>query len=213
MQDTKNRSGLVFAGAVIAAVTASLCCILPVVAVALGLTGFAASRFFETWRPYLLALTFALLGLGIYLAYRPRTEACEPGTLCARPNFVRWNRAILWLVTVLVVVLAAFPYYSGAVARAIPGEEKVAPAPSANLAARAVMNVEGMDCGGCAALLEKKLSQIPGVRRAEVNFERKQASVDYDAQAVAPSRFAEIIKEAGFKASPVSSLKTPPKGS
>jgi hypothetical protein len=41
MKAEKDNTRFALAGAVIVAVTASLCCILPVIAVALGLTGFA----------------------------------------------------------------------------------------------------------------------------------------------------------------------------
>lgn len=119
MQDEKNKTTWALAGAVGTAVMASLCCILPVIAVGLGLTGFAASRFFQAGRPYLLVATAALMGFGVYRAYHSRHQACEPGGACERMPLCRWNRLILWLASVLVIVLAAFPYYSGRVVRAI----------------------------------------------------------------------------------------------
>ncbi len=118
MKEDKKKTRFALIGAVVAAVTASLCCILPLVAAVLGFTGFAASAFFEHWRPYLLAATFGLLGVDFYLTYRRPRKACEAGSVCERTPMGRWNRAALWLVTVLVVVLAAFPYYSSWVARA-----------------------------------------------------------------------------------------------
>jgi Cu+-exporting ATPase len=63
--------------------------------------------------------------------------------------------------------------------------------------------VEGMDCGACAALLEKNLSQIPGVHKAWVSFEKKQASVDYDSRLVGPARFAKAITDAGYRVGPL----------
>lgn len=50
-------------GSLIAAITASLCCIGPLVVVAFGAGGFAASALFEKWRPVFLVITFALLAL------------------------------------------------------------------------------------------------------------------------------------------------------
>jgi mercuric ion transport protein len=83
------------------------------------LTGFSilgASALFDAWRPYLLGLTFGLLGLGFYFAYRPRKEHCAPGSACAMPVNKRSGRLMLWLATAAVVLFAAFPYYSGRVA-------------------------------------------------------------------------------------------------
>src|SRR5438093_1255025 len=52
-----------------------------------------ASAFFAAWRPYFLTLTFALLGVAFYLAYRTRAGACAPSRLCEQPRFARSSRA------------------------------------------------------------------------------------------------------------------------
>lgn len=202
MQTGREKTTWAMAGAVVAAVTASLCCILPVIAVGLGLTGFAASRFFEPLRPYLLAATAGLLAFGFYLAYRPHDATCEPGSACERKPIWLWNRLILWLATALVIVFAAFPYYSGWVAQAISRDRQKAAEFSSAPKAHLILRVEGMDCPACAGQLENNLRQLPGVRRAEVSFQDKQASLDYDPKTVNPSRFEKVIADAGFKAVP-----------
>jgi len=198
MKDNNRRTGFALAGAVMAAVTASLCCILPVIAAVLGVTGFAASEFFARWRPYLLASTFGLLTVGFYLAYRPSKESCEVGSLCERTVVGRWNRIVLWLVTVVVVALAAFPYYSGWVVRAVTKETPRASSKGAM--AHLTLSVEGMDCPACVALLEKNLRQTQGVRQARVSFEDKRASIDYDPAAVDQLRITKVFANAGYKA-------------
>jgi copper chaperone CopZ len=188
-------------GAIGAAVAASLCCVLPVAAAALGVAGFAASAFFAAWRPYLLGLTVALLGAGFYLAYRAPTATCEPNSLCEQPGFVRSSRTALWLVAVLVAVLAAFPYYSGALVRVLAREPRAAQ-PANLVSEHVVLTIQGMDCTACAALIEKSLSRIQGVRSAKVSFEKKEASIDYDPRVVAPEQFVKAIDEAGYKVAP-----------
>ena len=199
MTEEKNRTRFALTGAILAAVTASLCCILPLIAAVLGFTGFAAPQFFEHWRPYFLGVTFGLLAVGFYVAYRRPRGACEAGSVCARTPMGRWNRAALWLVAVSVVVLAAFPYYAGWVARAATKTKHPAGLSAESSQVPAVLKVDGMVCGSCAALLEKKLSQIPGVRRAEVSFEKKQATLDYDPGTVKPSQFAKAITDVGYR--------------
>jgi mercuric ion transport protein len=191
-------------GAVGAALTASLCCILPVAAAALGMAGFAASAFFAVRRPYFLGLTFALLGVAFYLAYRPRPRACEPDSLCKRPGFKRSSRLALWVVTGLVVVLAAFPYYSRALVHAFTHKPK-APQSTKIPAAQVVLTIQGMDCTACAALIEKNLARIQGVRRAAVSFDSRVATVDYDSHVVAAERFVKAIEAAGYKVAPARS--------
>src|SRR5881396_2398695 len=106
-----------FIGAsLIAGIAASLCCILPIVFVLAGAGIVGASAFFAAWRPYLLGITFLLLGLGFYFAYRRAKNACEPGSACERPATNRTGRIGLWIATVVVLIIAAFPYYSEPVA-------------------------------------------------------------------------------------------------
>ena len=199
MTGDERKTRFALTGAVVAGVTASLCCILPLIAAVLGFTGFAASQFFEHWRPYFLAVTFGSLGLGFYLAYRRPREACEVGSVCARTPIGRWNRPALWLVAVLVFVLAAFPYYSGWAARAVTKPKQPADVGAQSSQAHALLKIDGMVCGSCATLLEKKLSQVPGVRRAEVNFEKKQARLDYDPRRVDASGLTKAITDVGYK--------------
>jgi len=113
---SKSRTSLFAAGSVFAAIIASFCCILPIFFALTGFSVLGASALFDAWRPYLLGLTFGLLGLGFYFAYRPRKEQCAPGSACAMPVTNRSGRLMLWLATAAVVLFAGFPYYSGAVA-------------------------------------------------------------------------------------------------
>jgi hypothetical protein len=111
-----SRPGLFVAASIVAAALASFCCILPVVFALTGLAVAGASATFAAWRPYLLALTFGLLSLGFYFAYRRPESECAPGSVCAIPASRRRVRIILWLGAAAVIVLAAFPSFSGRVA-------------------------------------------------------------------------------------------------
>lgn len=93
------------AASVIAAGVASACCLGPVVLVLLGVGAFGASlAALEPYRPVLLAITMALLGVAFYSAYRPAGGVC---TQASR----RRARISVWLAALLVVVLVTFPYY------------------------------------------------------------------------------------------------------
>lgn len=104
------KSGI---GAVFAAVAASACCLGPVVFTAIGSGALAAaSTKLAVARPIFLGLTAVLLGFGFYGAYRaPRAaESCTHGA--CTPGTNRKARLVLWAVAVVVVLLAAFPYYA-----------------------------------------------------------------------------------------------------
>src|SRR5438093_429912 len=88
-----------FIGAsLLAAIAASLCCILPIVFALGGFAIVGASAFFESLRPYFLIVTFALLGVGFYLSYRKPKQVCEPGSACARPPVNHLGRAACGLL-------------------------------------------------------------------------------------------------------------------
>ena len=107
----ENKS-LTVASAITASL-ASLCCIGPLVAVGLGLSTFGAAAFFESVRPYLLVVTAGLLGAAFYLTYRKKpVEKCEDGVCAVAPK--RSQGLALWIATMVVIPVAAFPYYSGA---------------------------------------------------------------------------------------------------
>ncbi len=108
-QKTGNRSMI---AAALAAIGASLCCVAPLVLLALGVGG--------TWISSLTALEpyrwiFVTITMGfLFLAFRklyllPRQ--CAPGEVCALPGTLRNQRIIFWVVSAMLVALLTFPYY------------------------------------------------------------------------------------------------------
>lgn len=109
MTRSKSQSWAL-AGAIVAAVGASACCILPIAVALLGVGSAAFGAKLEPFRPWLLVATAGLLGAAFFVAYRPRH--CAPGEACASETTRRRSRWILWLATLLAVALMTFPYYS-----------------------------------------------------------------------------------------------------
>jgi mercuric ion transport protein len=187
----------------VAAIAASLCCILPIVFALAGITIAGAATRFAAWRPYLLAATFALLAAGFYLAYRPMREQCAPDAACARPATRRSGRLLLWLAMALVIALAAFPNYSAPVAEFLlspRGPHAVLSAPRTASLQHASLVIEGMDCGACAAAIENKLKALPGIAKASVSYNRARAEIDYDPGAASIEQFEKVIQQAGYRA-------------
>jgi mercuric ion transport protein len=188
-----------FLGAsLLAALVASFCCILPIAFASAGMGIAGASAFFAAWRPYLLGLTFAFLGLGLYLSYRKQRDACEPGSACERPVISRSGRIGLWLAAVFVILLAAFPYYSGAVASLLLSDGKAQP-PAASHLEHVALTVEGMTCPACAEGVEHKLTRMAGVHKATVFYEQRKAEVEYDPQRVPLIEIKKVFTDAGYR--------------
>jgi mercuric ion transport protein len=97
----------------LAAIGASLCCVAPLVLVTLGIGGawLATLTRFEPARPVFVVLTLGLLVLAWRKLYRSAV-ACEAGKPCADGAVLQRQRQIFWLVSVLLLLLLAFPWYA-----------------------------------------------------------------------------------------------------
>jgi Cd2+/Zn2+-exporting ATPase len=62
---------------------------------------------------------------------------------------------------------------------------------------RTVYRVAGLDCGDCAAKLEKKLAATPGIRSAAVNFGAGKMTVEHT---LSDSVILQLVEQAGYKA-------------
>ena len=62
---------------------------------------------------------------------------------------------------------------------------------------RTVVRVEGMDCASCASTVEKRVSQLPGVRRAVVNFAAGRLDAEHDPD-LALEELEKAIRDAGY---------------
>jgi Zn2+/Cd2+-exporting ATPase len=62
---------------------------------------------------------------------------------------------------------------------------------------RTVVRVEGMDCASCAATVEKRVSALPGVSKATVNFAAGRLDADHD-PGLALEELEEAVRAAGY---------------
>src|SRR5215470_7776408 len=62
--------------------------------------------------------------------------------------------------------------------------------------------VEGINCAGCMAKIERNLSKIPEVISARVNLTDRRLALEWKAGAVDPAIFVDRLSELGYKAYP-----------
>jgi len=194
-----------FVGAsLVAGITASFCCVLPIVFALAGTGIVGASAFFAAWRPLLLGITFVLLGLGFYFSYRKPKQTCSPGSACERPGVNQTSRLWLWITTVLALLFAAFPYYSGPVANlllSMPSATQQTPAPEPEPAklTQVSLIVDGMTCPACAKSIEDKLRKLRGVQNVVVSYQQSRAEIEFDTNTIGLLELEKAIEDAGFK--------------
>ena len=66
---------------------------------------------------------------------------------------------------------------------------------------RVSLDIEGMHCSSCAAIIEKSIRKVDGVKDANVNFAAEKASVLVDESVADKNLLLKAVERAGYKAS------------
>lgn len=217
MEIIESGKNVFLGSAIVAAVASSLCCILPVLAIAFGLGAFGIASFFETLRPYLLFVVVVALAFSFYQTYF-RREKCDEGQACSTKPIGRFNQIILWAATIGIAVFALFPYYSGYIVTAldkpqpttevnqVATENPVNPNEAENAMVEAedqsrktvVITVDGMTCEACASHIGVALKRIKGIYSASASYPEKNIKVVYNPKQVKIERIKQGIRDAGY---------------
>lgn len=70
-----------------------------------------------------------------------------------------------------------------------------------------VLNILGMTCASCANAIEKSVSKVEGVTKANVNFATEKLDVEYDEGKTTLESIKKAVKNAGYSAEGESSLR------
>lgn len=190
-------------GTLVAAFLASLCCITPVLALIAGIGGVASAfSWLDPFRPYLISLTFFVLGFAWYQKLRPRKKkidcACDDGEV-EKKNFIQ-SKAFLGVVSVLAVLLLSFPYYSHVF---VPANAKVEAIGQSDLQ-EAQFAIKGMTCEGCEHSVNYALTSKEGVLDAKADYQTGTAWVKYNPKVVSPETLKQTVEsEVGYQVTKV----------
>ena len=96
---------------ILAALGASVCCVGPLVFLALGISGAWIGNLtvMEPYRPVFIGLTLLFLGLAFRKLYLV-PQVCAPGTPYADLRTLKRQRITFWVVAVLLLGLLAVPW-------------------------------------------------------------------------------------------------------
>ena len=62
----------------------------------------------------------------------------------------------------------------------------------------AVLDVQNMTCSLCPITVKKALEKVPGVSQAQIDFQKKTATVTFDADKATAAGLVKATTEAGF---------------
>lgn len=176
----------------VSAVTASLCCVGPLLLLTLGLgsLGLGAVLGRLHWWFLTAAALFLLAGWHRYLREqrRCRAQACQ---------MVRGGltRGTLVAASVLVATFTSLNAWSTFAQPAAP-----AAASAAEEGTTVVIPITGMTCAMCEAAIERNLAQRPGVIDVDAQVASEQVVVTYDPEQIGVGDLVEAINQTGYRA-------------
>lgn len=191
----KNENRLIGAG-LLTAITASLCCITPVLALIAGTSGIASTfSWIEPFRPYLIGLTVLVLGFAWYQKLKPLKEIdCECDT-DEKPKFIQ-SKTFLGIVTVFAIVMLAFPYYSGVF---YSNTEKQIIIVDRSDIKTTEFKISGMTCASCEEHVNHEVNKLNGIVTSEVSYENGNAIIAFDRSKTTEVEIEKAINATGYK--------------
>ena len=184
---------------VLAALTASICCITPVFTVLAGTAGLASTfAWIEPFRPYLIGFTILILAFAWHQKFKPKTKveidcACEN----EKPKFIN-SKFFLFMITLFAGVMLAFPYYSHNFYSNLDTKKEVVYVEQSNVNEIRV-TIDGMTCTGCEAHIESEVNKLDGILKVDADYEAANTIIKYDETKVDPQKIETAILSTGYK--------------
>jgi copper chaperone CopZ len=189
----KNK--LIGAG-LLTAITASLCCITPVLALIAGTSGIASTfSWIEPFRPYLIVLTILVLGFAWYKKLKPQKEIDCGCDTEEKSKFLK-SKTFLAIVTVFAIVMLAFPYYSEIF---YPNTEKQIVVVDKSDIKTIEFQISGMTCASCEEHVNHEVNKLNGIVNSKVSYENRNAIIEFDKTKTNETEIEKAINATGYK--------------
>jgi copper chaperone CopZ len=191
----KSENKLLGAG-LMTAITASLCCITPLLALIAGTGGIVSTfTWIEPFRPYLIGLTLVVLGIAWYQKLKPQKEIdckCETDK---QPKFIE-SKKLLGILTVFAIVMLAFPYYSGIF---YPNTEEQLMIVNQSNIITTEFKISGMTCMSCEKHVNHEVNKLNGILASKASYENGNAIIEYDKTKANETEIRKAINSTGYE--------------
>ena len=191
----KTENKLVGVG-LLTALSASLCCITPVLALLAGTSGLASTfSWLEPFRPYFIGLTFLVLCFAWYQKLKPQKPIdCNCETY-EKQNFMQ-TKTFLGIVTIFAIVMLGFPAYSSIF---FPNTEKQITVVDKSKIETVEFKISGMSCISCEHHVSTEINKLKGIVEARVSYEKGNTIVKFDNSKVSLNDIEKAINSTGYK--------------
>ncbi len=199
------KSGNKLAGlGLLTAISASLCCITPVLALLAGTSGIASSfSWLDPLRPYFIGLTVLVLGFAWYQKLKPQREidcGCETDK---RTPFIQTN-TFLAIVTVFAGLMLAFPSYAHIFYPDTENQYNIIDESKIQITE---FMISGMTCSGCEEHVSYEVNKLEGIVGTTVSYDNGNAIVKYDVSKTNIQEIEKAIEKTSYSVTDIKDIK------
>ena len=190
---------------IVGGLLSSLCCIGPLIIVLLGLGTISFALSISRYRPLFLSLGILFFLGAVYLHLSRKNKTCKTNYMTVEgikkeKNFIislAVSMLVVYLLTLYLIVPALSPsVYQGRGAIKNPQKSSSAKQLNTNPDLRVLnLKIDGMTCNGCSSGIQAILEGMPGVRSAEISYEKASGKIIYDANTISKE---EILSSEAF---------------
>jgi len=190
----KNENKLI-GTSLLTAITASLCCITPILVLIAGTSGIVTTLYWvEPFRPYFIGITFVLLGFAWYQKLKSKVEVDCNCDKIEKPKFIN-STFSLGIITVFTLVMLAFPYYSGVF---YPKTKKSLIAIDQSNIIITEVEISGMTCSSCEEHVNLEVNKLNGVLSSKVSYEKSNAIIQFNSTKTSVTEIEKAINATGY---------------
>ena len=190
------NTGKLMSAGVFTAITASLCCIAPVIALIAGTSNIASSfSWIGPARPYLIGFTIVILGFAWYQKLRPRPVDNCGCVVDEKPKFIE-SKTFLLIVTLFATLMIAFPSYAKVF---FPkSDEKVVVVDNSTFQT-VELNIKGMSCEACEVHVNHEVNKLAGIIKSETSYKKNNAIVQFDNSKTKVESIIDAVNSTGYE--------------
>jgi len=183
---------------ILTAISASLCCITPILALLAGTSGMASTfSWVEPFRPYLIGLTILVLGFAWYQKLKPvKKDDCGCATE-TKTKFID-SKLFLGLITIFALTMLAFPYFSKSFCNKTEPKLTTQPIDKTTIETTE-FKIKGMTCESCELHITEALNKEKGILSSKVSFQNGNAIVQFDKSKTDKIKIEQTINSTGYK--------------
>jgi len=189
--NNEDETGRGIAGGLYATLISSICCIIPIILLILGI-GLSFGLVISMYRPYFILAGIVFAGVYIFIHVWRKSGKCG----CSTTEMVRREEKFImstiftFILGLLLINFLVIPLLSNSV---LKSEDNINSITDGKLTA-VKLRIDGMTCESCAGIIQEKLMKMKGVFRADISYRDVSGTVVFDPQAISVNQILEGIK-------------------